>query len=461
MQTLRQKYLDACLSGDTDTIRYMIKTEDLNFRNNAFLIKCLKYACEGNHIDIYKIILCHQNTVKKFSYEEYRYVLLNVCRIGNLNIYKFCMNLARHNLNDNFNDNLLLSYTFSKACGSGNTILIKYILDNNINTLKSLILAPGLYCDFLYEACRSGNIEIVNMLIEHGSNNWNEGLIGICGGYGDNVDIAKFMIHKGGYGVSFDRCMYEACSAGNIKIINLLIEHGSNHWDDGLYGACREGRMNIIELMIAKGATDWNRGMCGACACDNLDVIKFMISKGANDWNRGLCYAGRKGKLDIVKFMLLQGSTNFEGCLVCACICGDIDFAKMSVENGAIIWDEGFLYACIEGHLELIQLLVDCGVTCINDGLLLNRRQKNTNVCALLIKKGADILMSLRGIRDFRLSYLYNEYMMNKFAEHEYDYMDLLPEYPPCVLFVGSRLSISCSVKRLPVELFKMLVQYI
>ena len=46
-----------------------------------------------------------------------------------------------------------------------------------------------------------------------------------------------------------------ACKGGDIDIVNLMIEKGANDWDQGLHNACVEGHLDIMFLMIIYGAT--------------------------------------------------------------------------------------------------------------------------------------------------------------------------------------------------------------
>lgn len=461
MQTLRQKYLNACLGGDIGTIAHMIKTEDLNFRNSKFLVECLKSACSGNHIEVCKIILGHRNTLTKFSSEDTIEIILDSCRFGNLSIYQFYLSkLGHHNF-------LQLEFLYA-ACESGNIILVRYILNNNIDFWHILSVNHSICC-----ACRSGNIEIVNLIISYeggilfttydaeGGNNLNSSLYAACDAkpddtYKDNIEIAELMIKKGA--TSFEGCMHVACYNGNKKTINFLIECGVTDWNEGLYGACHEGHMDIVHYMIEKGATNWEAAMCNACQGGHLDIVELMISKGANYWNGCLNWACYWNSVEIIKFMITKGATEFDECLKYACLYGHVDFVKISIEKGSTNWNEGLLMACQGGHIELIQLMLDHGATDLNGGLLKNHTH-NTHIYTLLITRGADDLTGLNGTRDFRLLYMYNKFL----GPPRNNYMDLLPEYPPCVLFVGGRLSKNNRgrhMKRLPVELFKMLVQY-
>jgi ankyrin repeat protein len=45
-----------------------------------------------------------------------------------------------------------------------------------------------------------------------------------------------------------------ACEGGNIEIVNLMIKKGADDWDDGLDYACDGGYTEIVKLMLIKGA---------------------------------------------------------------------------------------------------------------------------------------------------------------------------------------------------------------
>ena len=47
---------------------------------------------------------------------------------------------------------------------------------------------------------------------------------------------------------------------GNIEIVNLMIQKGADNWSFGLGEACWKGNVEIVNLLIQKGATS-----CGWC----------------------------------------------------------------------------------------------------------------------------------------------------------------------------------------------------
>ena len=45
---------------------------------------------------------------------------------------------------------------------------------------------------------------------------------------------------------------------GHMNIVQLMIECGANDWNSGLSGACEGGHIVIVQLMIERGATYCN-----------------------------------------------------------------------------------------------------------------------------------------------------------------------------------------------------------
>jgi len=132
-------------------------------------------------------------------------------------------------------------------------------------------------CDTMYDVCETGSVWGVQLIIQHGANNWNWGLWGACcGGHGD--------------------------------LAELMIQKGATNWNDGLWGACRGGHRDLADLMIQNGADDWNDGLCGACVRGHRDLAELMIQKGANDWNGGLGHACYWGHRDLAELMIQHGA---------------------------------------------------------------------------------------------------------------------------------------------------------
>ena len=42
--------------------------------------------------------------------------------------------------------------------------------------------------------------------------------------------------------------MDRACRNGNINLVNLMISKGANNWNDGMCGACEGGHIDIAKI---------------------------------------------------------------------------------------------------------------------------------------------------------------------------------------------------------------------
>lgn len=187
-----------------------------------------------------------------------------------------------------------------------NEIFKQACKNNNLDEICKIASQRG-YNWVLREACVERCINIINLAIEKGANDFDQALYGAC--EGGNMEIVNLMIEKGakiGYSI-----LFWACLGGHIEIINLMIKKGAKNFNDGFYGACQGGDMRIVELMIGKGANDFNLGLYGACLRGHMNIVLYMIEKGANNYNQGLLQACWIGHLEIVNLMVEKGATKF------------------------------------------------------------------------------------------------------------------------------------------------------
>jgi len=124
----------------------------------------------------------------------------------------------------------------------------KYILPCFLKNKKDLLLAIRYRNDiwlnyFFHVKMIVKDVKYLNVIIESG-----------------NIEYMKFY-----NGCNWDLGLQHACKGGNIEFVELMIQKGANNWNLGLISACRGGHLEIMELMIEKGATKWNRGLEGAC----------------------------------------------------------------------------------------------------------------------------------------------------------------------------------------------------
>lgn len=490
--TCEQSYIDACLEGNIDKIERMISCENKQFKNKRFLLKCLYSACEGGHNNIFMTLLGYRNVIGERSQYEFGSILRYAGKGGNTDIINYIVRLYKKkytNIHSMWNNCII------GACESGNLTIFKLYtsrvrnISNCINEclhnayksdnviLVNYILGKySIYSHaYMTSACLSGNLELVNRYINCIDylliDTWVEPLAAAL--LKGNVEVAKCIIERisnplliNDIHVLHNRFMKNACYSNNLLAIELIMKWGTEH-----LGLTKLNTLNSLSL---------NNGLCGACYGGHIEIVKFMISKGATDYAAGL-FAACTGDgdedyacknvmkyVEIIKLMVTYGASNFEMILKYACLCGNIELAQLAIENGAVDFERGLVTACKNGSAEIVRLIIKHGTrigvipkVCLNDGLCkVVYGNENTDIINLLIIQGANNLESLKNTKDFKLYCRYCNYKNIQVDKKKY--IKLLCEYPPYILLVGSRIKQhNCCIKKLPVELLRLLFQYI
>lgn len=525
----KQKYLNACLIGDIDTVTDMIKTENKQFKNYMFLNSCIKNACKGGHIHIFNAIYEYRD-ILNVEETNLSVIFQNACSSGNTELINRIMEIYTFGDKFHMSTNLFLYHGLIGACEGGHLDIFKLYVGD-----VGMVSNKNNYFDLLYNACRSGNInlvryimncdingnittsnnshwnllqywnnclrhaclsniinvEIINLTISKGANDWDGSLYFACktGKTGKTdktgdvsyLEIIEFFISKGA--TNLDKCLYEACKNNNMDIVEILINRGANNWDEGMFGACVGGFMDIVKFMINKGAANWNEGLKAACEGGCMDIVNFMITKGANDWNGGLNGAIIGHHIEIVYFMLSKGADDYYSCWYHACYNGELELVKMLINNKVNSqqnFNEGFMYACASGHMDVVRLILRYGVTNYKNSLVINFTCNDDinnliiskyNICIDNFSEYNVDLYGLRNTTNFKLYSLYCAYCKSvRLTPDMKHYNKLYQDHPPYVLFVGSvwcRIKNSmnnnnnkCHVHKLPAELFVLLGRY-
>jgi hypothetical protein len=231
----------ACREGDVEFVKFVLSKGNIE-RNTK--IDCIKKACLGGHLEIYKLLEIENDLFNFFHY---------ACKGGNIE---------------------LIEYMLSKGINPSSGIK-GACLGGNMNIVKFLISKGAMMKNCLSYACVSGNIEIVKLCLEDEIE------------YGNNAFIG-------------------ACESGNMDIVNLLIEKGGyRNWEDGIKGACAGGKIDVAKYIVSKsvkeGTAKFNIALSEACKNGHADLALYMIDCGADDLEYGFESACRYGQLELAK----------------------------------------------------------------------------------------------------------------------------------------------------------------
>lgn len=214
-------------------------------------------------------------------------------------------------------------------------------------------------------ASRSGNYEIVRILLEHGAS------VDIPGRHGTALHVALLSL--------------------KLSIVRILVEYGadSNYLDPDrnqtiLQSAVSIGFSDIVEFLLEHGADPNHPGVDGshrtalqiAATGNHLEVVKMLLDHGADLETQGpdgtaLQAASFHGRLGNVRILLDRGADcNSSGpkgtALQAAGVQGYPDIVNILLDHGANLESQGpngtALQAAVTyGHLETAKSLIQCG----------------------------------------------------------------------------------------------------
>lgn len=187
-------------------------------------------ACRDGNVEIVKLLIANG-----FQVTDWDGGLRHACRGGHIEIVELLTSSGGVTDWDG---------GFRSACYGGHIKIVKMMIENGANCWNHWNI--GLI-SFLGDI----DTELLNLMFKCSENQLNEGFMNAC--YGGHVKIARLMIDHGAN--NWGGGVWCACRSDNIEIVNLLILHGGfDDWDGGLLDACENGRMEIAKLMIEHGA---------------------------------------------------------------------------------------------------------------------------------------------------------------------------------------------------------------
>lgn len=169
-------------------------------------------------------------------------------------------------------------------------------------------------------ACSNGNQEVVSFLIENGATDFVNGLHYACKNGKPHIVKYLFSIMQSQLPLpthALRSLLTWACESGNMECVNILLNHGVGLNNNCFYYALSSKNMEMIDFCYRQTITDqldWDYALSTACASCHVPSVKFVVEKGNThlDFNDGLKYAAQSGNYDIVDIMLQNDATLYE-----------------------------------------------------------------------------------------------------------------------------------------------------
>jgi ankyrin repeat protein len=198
---------------------------------------------------------------------------------------------------------------------------------------------------------------------------------------------------------------------GDLNVVKFLLETDKENikicYDDyyPLRMSSSEGHTKIVELLIEYGSNIHalnDYPLRHSSACGHIDIVRLLINKGANI-NAGNSYAFRyaafNGHTEIVKLLLEKGvniHANNNEAFFQSLKNGHIETIKLFINKlGSNVLEEALRRRSADGSIEIVKLLLDHGVNihAMNDVALYRSvfyNHNNIDMVHLLLERGAD-----------------------------------------------------------------------
>ena len=166
--------------------------------------------------------------------------------------------------------------------------------------------------------------------------------------------------------LNYNKIMVYAVEIKDIDIVNLMIEKGANDFNKGLISAAKSGDTNRTIFMLNKGATSIDRALISAAKYGHLEIVKIILDKGATRINTALYYATKGSHIDIIKLLIAKDSKNNKDIIILrgAARGGNLELFRLTLAKiTEINPDDLLIYAIKGGNLEILKILIDKGAT--------------------------------------------------------------------------------------------------
>ncbi|KAL1492813.1 hypothetical protein ABEB36_010995 [Hypothenemus hampei] len=252
---------------------------------------------------------------------------------------------------------------------------------------------------FLWQAAKSGNLQMVEFLVTKGAN------VNTSNTYGttvlhkfveyDNLEMVEFLVTKGANVNATDTygntVLHRAAKSGNLRMVEFLVTKGANVNTSDTYGntvlhmVVKYCNLEMVEILVTKGANvnatnNWGKTVLHmAIESDNLEMVKFLVTKDAfvntinKDSKKVLHRASNSGTLRIVEFLVTKGAnvnaTDTYGNTVLhrAAKSGNLRMVEFLVTKGANVntsdtYGNTVLHMVVKyGNLQMVEFLVTTG----------------------------------------------------------------------------------------------------
>ena len=268
------------------------------------------------------------------------------------------------------------------------------------------------YCEtWVFNACRTGNLADLRMLLREDETLANRTYRSVCTGHlehplviaikNQHTDLVRLLInyHADVNIVEHDgetplRIAARLRRTGDLK---MLIDAGADI-NKLLLFAIRMNKTELLEYLISTkpNPAKLNSALHKAVGQGQTQCFKPLVNMGANDLNGALCKAAELGRTQCLNPLINLGANDRNGALREAAEQGQTQCLKPLINMGANDLDGALREAARSGETQCLELLLNEGAKDLYGALYIAILTGNNEARDILIRKGADINTVLR-----------------------------------------------------------------
>lgn len=210
--------------------------------------------------------------------------LIKAAKFGQIELCNFFIDSGAEAINE----------AFYNACVGGYYDLAVNLININASVNEKKKITSDLNYNLgMSGAAKNGSLELINLMIESGANNFDTCLL--IAAKNNNLDITKIMVEKISK-LEISNNFYEsfntACTNDSAEVIRYFCENRLiSDFNLGFFLVCKNSNQELARYLFEKGATNTNICLYAVCAKGDVEMIKLLISLGANDFTEALKYA--------------------------------------------------------------------------------------------------------------------------------------------------------------------------
>ena len=430
----------AALGGDLALLQYLIENGSDVFSKTKNGRSCLHLAAEKGHLDLCRALLQNYNFDIHARDDDMFTVLLHAACSDDLKLLEYLI----ENGSDLFSKTKDGRSCLHLAAQNGHFEICEALLQKYNFDIHA---TDDFSCTALHGAAWSGDLELLEYLIENGSDIFSETKDGrSClhlAAQNGHFEICKALLEKYNFDIhatddSSWTALHGAAWSGDLELFQYLIENGSDVFSktkDGrscFHLAAEEGHLKICKLLLKNYNFDIHARdddmftvMLRASCSDDLELLEYLIQNGSDILSKtkhgGSCLhlAAENGHLKICKALLEKYNFDIHAtddsswtALHGAAWSGDLELFQYLIEKGSDIFiktknnSSCLHFAAKVGSLKICRVVLQNYNFDINarddDGLTILHSAAwsgDSELLQYLIEKGSDVFSKTKNGR--------------------------------------------------------------